>query len=168
MIIAVASGKGGTGKTTVAVNLALALSDQPVFPDCDVEEPNAALFLRPTITQREEVGILIPEVDFDKCTTCGRCAEVCAYHAITVMAGRPLLFSHLCHSCGGCALACPAEAIKEEKRVIGRIDIGTAGRIRFVAGELHVGEAMPTPVIRQVKSRAGGCPQVIIDAPPGA
>lgn len=171
MIVAVASGKGGTGKTTVAVSLALALSGQPVFLDCDVEEPNAALFLRPTITQREEVGILIPEVDFERCTACGRCAEVCAYHAIAVAGRNVMVFPALCHGCGSCTLNCPERAIREVLHVTGVIEQGKAGAIAFAQGIMNVGEAMATPIIRRLKRWAipenAADRAVILDAPPG-
>lgn len=178
MIVAVASGKGGTGKTTVAVNLALAVSLQKrravevTFVDCDVEEPNAALFLHPTIEERQEVGLLVPEVDLGRCTYCGRCAEVCRYHAIVVVQRKVLLFPELCHGCGSCTLNCPEDAIRENLRVSGVIESGLArGAIRFAHGILNVGEAMATPVIRQLKQRA--IPRdtrrglIILDAPPG-
>jgi MinD superfamily P-loop ATPase len=171
MIIAVASGKGGTGKTTVAVNLALALSGQPLFLDCDVEEPNAALFLRPTITQREEVGILVPQVDTDACTYCGRCAQVCAYHALAVVGQNVLKFPQLCHGCGSCTLNCPEGAISEVLHVTGVVEQGWSGHIAFGHGILNVGEAMAPPIIRQLKRsatpRAGSDQTVILDAPPG-
>ncbi|MFH1723752.1 MAG: ATP-binding protein [Elusimicrobiota bacterium] len=167
MIVSIASGKGGTGKTTVACALAQSLDTDSFFLDCDVDEPNAHILLHPHIERTTPANILIPSVNEEECDGCGRCAEVCEYHAITVMAGRPLLFDHLCHSCGGCVLACPAKAIGEREKAIGKIDVGSAGRIRFISGELKVGEAMCTPVIRQVKSQAEGCPHVIIDAPPG-
>ena len=184
MIIAVASGKGGTGKTTVATSLALALAradaanpkEEPVccnsllFLDCDVEEPNAALFLKPTLTQQEEVGILIPSVDLDKCTFCGRCAEVCAYHAIAVAGRRVLVFPDLCHGCGSCTLNCPEDAIDEVLHVIGRLESGRSGRITFGHGILNVGEPMAVPIIRQLKARhisPGRHDLTILDASPG-
>jgi len=180
MIIAVASGKGGTGKTTVAVNLALSIASQragevdsrTLLLDCDVEEPNAHLFLNPTIERREEVGILIPEVDYDKCTFCGRCAEVCAYHAIAVVKQKVLIFPELCHGCGSCTLNCPEEAIHEVLNVTGAIEEGQAGDIRFAHGILNIGEAMAVPVIHQLKERIGEAdlrPQsvVVLDASPG-
>jgi len=180
MIITVASGKGGTGKTTVAVNLALSVAADPsvnpgnlLFLDCDVEEPNAHLFLNPAIERREEVGILIPEVDYDKCTFCGRCAEVCAYHAIAVVKQRVLIFPELCHGCGSCTLNCPEGAIHEVLNVTGAIEEGWAGGIRFAHGILNIGEAMAVPVIRQLKKCIGEADSrphsvVILDASPGA
>jgi len=172
MIISIASGKGGTGKTTVAVSLALSLQDdRPVLLDCDVEEPNAALFLSPSIEERREVGLLVPAVDPDLCTYCGRCAEVCAYHAIAVVGEQVLVFPQLCHGCGSCALNCPTGAISETLRVTGTIERGSAGRISFAQGTLNVGEAMAVPIIRQLKKWAvpedGRGRIVIIDASPG-
>ena len=173
MKIAVASGKGGTGKTTVAVSLALSITSRhsdakTLFLDCDVEEPNAHLFLRPTIERREEVGIPIPRVDEAKCTHCGRCAEVCQYRAIAVLPQRVLVFPELCHGCGGCALECPEGAIAEVFNPIGVIEEGAAGPIAFAHGILNVGEPMATPIIRQLKRRAKDfAGTVILDAPPG-
>ena len=173
MIITVASGKGGTGKTTVAVSLALSLSgESPLYLDCDVEEPNALLFLDPQIEERREVGQLIPEIDTKLCTYCGRCAEVCAYNALAVVGKKVLVFPELCHGCGSCTLNCPTGAISERLDVLGVIEKGRAGPIQFGQGILNVGEAMAVPVIRQLKKWA--VPDVtdgkviILDASPGA
>ena len=176
MIIAVASGKGGTGKTTVAVGLALSLeeaegSTAPLFLDCDVEEPNAALFLRPDIKECREVGQLVPEVDAEKCTACGRCAEVCQYHAIAVVPDTVLVFPELCHGCGSCTLNCPTEAIREVLHVTGTIERGGAGDLAFAQGTMNVGEPMAVPIIRQLKRWVIPADHdgqsVILDAPPG-
>ncbi len=176
MKLAIASGKGGTGKTTVAVSLALGLAaidaaSAPLFLDCDVEEPNAALFLRPEITARRDVGLLIPVVDMARCTACGRCAAVCEYHAITVIGKQVLVFPELCHGCGSCTRQCPESAIHEELNVMGTLEYGRAETIEFYHGTLNVGEAMAVPVIRQLKAWAippdvDNRP-VILDAPPG-
>ncbi len=172
MIVAVASGKGGTGKTTVAVSLALSLSDRrPLLVDCDVEEPNAALFLNPVLAERREVGRPVPEVDPARCTGCGRCAEVCQYHAVAVVGRKVLVFPELCHGCGSCAFQCPTGAIKEVLSPMGVLERGWAGPVEFARGMLNVGEAMAVPVIRQLKEQAippdARDRPVILDAPPG-
>jgi len=172
MIISVASGKGGTGKTTVAVNLALSLKNVQ-FLDCDVEEPNAHLFLRPKIKNKKSAFIPTPEVDFERCNYCGRCREVCAYNAIAVIPGgngkkgNVLIFPHLCHGCGACSLLCPQKAIKEVKKEIGIIEIGNSGDIQFVHGKLNVGEILSPTLIRQVKEYTNPTRTIIIDSPPG-
>ena len=166
MIVSVASGKGGTGKTTFAVCLALSL-DRAQFLDCDVEEPNASIFLKPAIDKRRPVSVPEPWVDESKCTHCGECATICAYHAIAVFGKSVLIFHELCHGCGGCWLICPEKAIKEGKREVGVIEEGKAGLIHFIQGTLRVGEHMATPVIKAVKSMIQKDMDVIIDAPPG-
>jgi MinD superfamily P-loop ATPase len=180
MRIAVASGKGGTGKTTVATSLALSLtadgaqvdlwSHPPLFLDCDVEAPNAHLFLEPTFERRQKVGILIPQVDEAKCTHCGKCAEVCQYHAIAVLGDKVLVFPQLCHGCGSCTLICPERAIGEAPDAIGMLESGSClSGITFARGVLNVGEPMATPIIRQLKQWASPLPEqiVIVDVPPG-
>ncbi len=177
MIISVASGKGGTGKTTIAVNLALSLSENNdcQFLDCDVEEPNAAIFLKPQITQKISVGIPVPRVNLTKCTFCGKCARVCAYHSIVVLKNNVLVFDELCHGCGGCFLFCPENAISEVNKEIGIIESGKAGKIEFIQGRLNIGEETATPIIREMKRRIMGKVVqeantehlTIIDAPPG-
>jgi len=172
VVIAVASGKGGTGKTTVAVNLALVLGDVQ-FIDCDVEEPNAHLFLKPVLTEKTPARVIVPEIIEERCTFCGKCAEVCAFNCIAVippnagLKGGVLVFPNLCHSCGACSLLCPEGAIRESHREIGVVETGQAGAIRFAHGRLHVGEAMSPPLIRQVKGHIDRNRTTIIDAPPG-
>lgn len=171
MIIAVASGKGGTGKTTVATSLALAISGtSPVILDCDVEAPNAHIFLKPEFDQCREVTLLIPMVNEGSCTGCGRCAEVCQFHAIVVVGGSVLVFPELCHGCGSCTLNCPEKAIDEEARVIGLMEAGPAlAGIRFARGVLNIGEPMSVPVIRELKrwQPFQDADTIIHDSPPG-
>jgi MinD superfamily P-loop ATPase len=183
MIISVASGKGGTGKTTIAVNLALALAKDKgrnvQFLDCDVEEPNAHLFLKPVITNSESVKIPVPKIDDEKCNYCGKCAEVCVFNAIAVTKNKVLVFPGLCHGCGACTLFCPENAISEQGREIGILEEGKAGSISFIDGCLNIGEPMAPPIIRKIKKKIkkdgikGGNNDItnhyltIIDAPPG-
>jgi MinD superfamily P-loop ATPase len=169
MIIAVASGKGGTGKTTVAVNLALALQreNNVKFFDCDVEAPNAYLFLKPQITHSEPVTTACPTVDGTRCTFCGKCAEVCAFHALVVLKERVLLYPELCHDCGGCELFCPQNAIGKKERKIGIIESGLAGNMAFFQGRLTPGEPFSPPLIRALKRLVSNDSIVILDAPPG-
>jgi MinD superfamily P-loop ATPase len=173
MRIAVASGKGGTGKTTIATSLALNLAEDghpPLFLDGDVEAPNAHLFLDPVFEQRREVATLIPQVDANKCTFCGKCSEVCQYHAIVLVGKKTLVFPQLCHGCGSCTLVCPENAINETPEVIGVLERGPArSGISFARGVLNIGEPMAVPVIRQLKKWVEPEPEQveIIDAPPG-
>lgn len=170
MKIAIASGKGGTGKTTVATNLAyMAAQDgrTVAYLDCDVEEPNGHIFLQPEIEVERPIEKLVPEVDSARCTHCGRCAQACRYGAIASLPKETMVFAELCHSCGGCVLACPADAIHEKPRPIGQLRVGRSGAIRFLEGVLNVGEAMSPPAIRAVKSAALTADLMILDAPPG-
>ena len=166
MIISVASGKGGTGKTTIATNMALALKDA-VFLDCDVEEPNAHLFLRPKVKETESVCTLVPEVDKSRCTFCGLCAEICQFKAIIVVGKTVLTFHELCHGCGGCTKICPEEAITEKEKEIGVIEKGHKDGIEFIHGRLNIGEAMSPPLIKRVRKYEKKRKITIIDAPPG-
>jgi len=167
VIISVASGKGGTGKTLVATSLALSLEEQVQLLDCDVEEPNAHVFLKPNFTKRESVYVLIPRVDEEKCTHCGECSEVCAYNAIAAMKKKVLVFPELCHGCGACSYLCPEEAISEVGKEVGVVEIGHSDSIQFAHGKLNVGEVMAPPVIRKVKEHANHEGTVIIDVSPG-
>ncbi|MBU4311362.1 MAG: ATP-binding protein [Candidatus Omnitrophica bacterium] len=166
MIIAVASGKGGTGKTTIATNLALSLKNVQLL-DCDVEEPNSHIFIKPEIKTKVPSHIPVPEVDLGRCTFCGKCQEVCEYNAMAVLKDNVLVFSELCHGCGACSFLCPQKAIKEVKREIGVVEIGANGDLQFVHGRLNIGEAMSPPLIRAVKEYINPSKTVIIDAPPG-
>ena len=169
MIISIASGKGGTGKTLVATSLALSLKDtcRVQLLDCDVEEPNDHIFLKPVIAGNMSVSIPIPKVYEDKCTYCGKCAQVCAYHAIAVFREQVLTFPQLCHGCGACSYLCPEKAIAEEEKEMGVVEWGHSQGVEFAHGKLTIGEAMPSPVIRKVKECANHDGTVIIDVPPG-
>jgi len=167
MIISIASGKGGTGKTTVATNMAVSLGGNVQFLDCDVEEPNAHLFLDPDIQEVRTVTTPVPQVDEEKCTLCGKCAEICQFKAIVVIGETVLSFHELCHSCGGCMEVCPEKAISETERELGLIEKGYRDGLQFVHGRLRVGEAMSPPLIREVRYYQDDNKIIIIDAPPG-
>jgi MinD superfamily P-loop ATPase len=170
MIVAVASGKGGTGKTTVATNLAQVCAEAGMptqYLDCDVEEPNGHIFLRPQITGREEVTVEVPEVDLAKCTGCGRCGEICQYSAIVAIGEKALTFEQLCHSCGGCWLVCPTGAIARKPLRIGEIETGETGGLQFVSGRLEIGHVRTPSLIRDVKRHIRSESLAIVDVPPG-
>ena len=167
MIISVASGKGGTGKTTVATNLARSIGSGVQLLDCDVEEPNAHLFINPLFKRSETVYTPVPEVNEEKCTYCGKCAEICQFKAIAVLNENMLVFEELCHSCGGCWEICPEGAIQEGGRELGIIEKGYSNGIEFIHGRLRVGEAMSPPLIKKVRSYQNPEKLTIIDAPPG-
>ena len=170
MKLAIASGKGGTGKTTLATNLAVAAAAQGrsvAYLDCDVEEPNGHLFLRPTIDQQRPVQVPVPRVQNQLCNQCGQCAHACQFSAIVCLGNTTIVFPGLCHSCGACTLACPRQAIVEEPREVGVVETGSRGPLQIVQGRLHVGEAKSPPVIRAVQAAAPAADLQIIDAPPG-
>jgi MinD superfamily P-loop ATPase len=169
-VIAVASGKGGTGKTTVAANLARVAAGNGsgvTYLDCDVEEPNGHIFLKPAITSEHTVFIPVPVVDADGCSACGRCAAICRFSAIAVLGRRVVTFPNLCHGCGGCVRVCPTGAITEIPRAVGAVETGDADGIRFVQGRMDIGEAMAPPVIRAVKTKLPEEGLAVMDSPPG-
>lgn len=166
MIITIASGKGGTGKTTVAVNMALSLENIQLI-DCDVEEPNSHILLQPKILETKPVFTKFPVISEKLCVYCGKCSKFCAYNALFVAQKTIMVFPELCHNCGGCILVCPNNAIVEKERQIGLIKKGEAKGVEIVYGELKVGEAMAVPLIKAVKSQIKNDKTVIIDAPPG-
>ncbi len=167
MIISIASGKGGTGKTTVSTNLACALGNRVELLDCDVEEPNAHLFLKPVIDRSQQVTTPVPLVDLSQCNFCKKCQQICRFNALAVVGKKVLVFAELCHSCGGCMLVCPEGAISETGRELGMLNFGHRDGIGFINGRLRVGEAMSPPLIKQVRAAADPERITLIDAPPG-
>ena len=166
MIVSVASGKGGTGKTTIAVNLALSLGNVQLL-DCDVEEPDCNIFLGMDLDLVEEVRLKVPKIDEEACDYCRKCAEFCQYHAIAVFKSDILFFPELCHGCGGCTLVCPRDAITEEERVIGIVEAAESDGMEFHRGVLNIGEPMATPIVMALKKRIDGGRDAILDSPPG-
>jgi MinD superfamily P-loop ATPase len=170
MRLVIASGKGGTGKTTVATNLAVVAALDGIkthLVDCDVEEPNCHLFLKPNISRRDAVRVAVPVVKDQLCNGCGECAEFCEFNALACIGGRVIIFPELCHGCGGCALVCPERAISEGSREIGVVEQGTTSGFKFTQGRLRIGEALVPPLIKKVKKVDNGSQLVIIDSPPG-
>ena len=167
MILAIASGKGGTGKTTVSLNVARTLGSEVRLLDCDVEEPNAHLFLKGTTIKAETVVIPVPRVDESLCDGCGECSRFCEYHAIVSFGSTPLVFAEMCHGCGGCTKVCPRKAIHEVDRRIGVVETIQAGNITLIQGRLDVGKAVAPPLIRAVKAHVQNGVPAILDAPAG-
>jgi MinD superfamily P-loop ATPase len=167
MIISIASGKGGTGKTTIATNLALCLSNKAQLLDCDVEEPNAHLFLNPVVQQKEPVFAPVPQIDLEKCTFCKKCMNICRFGALAVLKKDVMTFENLCHSCGGCFEVCPENAIIEKERTLGFIEHGSVTGMPFIDGRRDVGQVMVPPIIKKVRSYTDTNLITIIDAPPG-
>ena len=169
MWISVASGKGGTGKTTVAVSLALS-NKNTIYVDADVEEPNGFLFIKPVIKEEFSYTELIPLIHQNKCTFCGKCADACVYKAIAILkpVKKAIFFPELCHSCGLCSFVCPVEdAIEEVPKEKGKIRRGEKNGQLFIEGILNVGEASGTPLIRGMKKYIPRDRDVIIDSSPG-
>ncbi|MEA4892588.1 MAG: ATP-binding protein [Peptococcaceae bacterium] len=167
MRIAVLSGKGGTGKTFVSVNLSCAAAEA-VYVDCDVEEPNGYLFLKPEIMERLPVTVTVPEVEPGKCTSCRKCVDFCKYNALALIRDKLLIFHEVCHSCGGCMLFCPAKAITEKEREIGAIAEGRSGNVTVLTGFLNTGEVSGVPVIKKLMNKLPRNGQIVIDCPPGS
>ncbi len=167
MILSVASGKGGTGKTTVSVNLAKVMNSDVRLLDCDVEEPNAHLFLQGVLNGEEVVNIPVPEIDKELCDGCGKCGKFCEYNALVSYGSVPIVFPEMCHGCGGCTLVCPRKAIREVDKRIGVVEIRQDEHIKLVMGKLDVGVAMAPPLIRAVKKHLSESQTAILDAPPG-
>lgn len=167
MTIAVASGKGGTGKTTVALNLACALATGVRLLDCDVEEPNCHLFLEGVVSWRQVVGIPVPRVDETLCDGCGECGRFCAFNAIVSFGDKPLVFPGMCHGCGGCAKICPRGAIREVENRVGVVEVIEARNVTLVQGRLDIGAPMAPPLVRAVKAIPGEGHDIVLDAPPG-
>jgi len=167
MQIAIASGKGGTGKTTLSVALAQAWDGPVQLLDCDVEAPNASIFLSLETAKEKPVTVPVPVVDSSRCTGCGKCAAICQFNALAVAGKSVLVFEELCHNCGGCARICPEQAITEQPHGIGKIRTGQIGKIRLTEGRLDIGRAMAPPLIRAVKKSVDPKLPVLIDCPPG-
>lgn len=165
--IAVASGKGGTGKTSVAVNLALSL-DKVQLLDCDVEEPNDHLFIDVKLIETRDVTTEVPRIDLKQCDVCRKCAKFCEYHALAIFSKTVMVFDELCHGCGGCAIVCPKDAITYTPRKLGIVEVRRAGDLELVSGVLEIGEPKATPVVVAVKAKAAMDRPVIIDVSPGA
>jgi len=170
MNIAIASGKGGTGKTTISMSLASYYADKNIsvaILDCDVEEPNVNLFLQATVNEEVLTTVLVPMVDVSLCTGCGKCGEICEYSAIVLIKGKPLVLKEMCHSCGGCFLICPEKAISEVERETGIVELGESNGIKYAGGRLNISEAMSPPLIKDVKEYYPEAEIRLLDSPPG-
>lgn len=167
MRIAVLSGKGGTGKTLVSVNLACA-ADKAVYVDCDVEEPNGHLFLKPEITEKQSVAVTVPEMDMSKCTGCRKCVDFCKYNALALLKDKLMIFYEICHSCGGCILFCPEKALSKKQGEIGTIEMGISDNVTVLTGCLNTGEVSGVPIIKGLMEKLPEKDTIVIDCPPGS
>ncbi len=168
MKIAVLSGKGGTGKTLVSVNLA-AVAKDAVYIDCDVEEPNGHLFFKPEKVETEKVTVKIPTVDEQKCNACRECVDFCKFHALAFVGSKLMVFDEVCHSCGGCVLFCPEKALSEQEKIIGEVQRGVSEEVKVNTGILNTGEASGIPIIHKLLRHPNAAEEtVFIDCPPGS
>ena len=167
MKIAVLSGKGGTGKTMLSVNLA-SVSEPSVYADCDVEEPNGYLYFKPENVVSENVFVPVPKYDQKKCDGCMKCVEFCRFNALAFSLDRLMIFENMCHSCGGCEIICPRDAITEHERNVGVVEMGRSGNVSVLTGKMNVGEAAGIPVIKKLLSKIPKCDNIFIDCPPGS
>ncbi len=169
MKVAVLSGKGGAGKTFVSVNLAVT-AGRATYIDCDVEEPDGRLFLKPSDTAASDVSTMLPNFSLQKCTGCRKCVNFCRFNALAFIGGKPRVYSEICHSCGGCALVCPSDAVWEEPRPVGRVEVGTSGEVTVVTGVMNLGEASAVPTIKAAlqKGLSAKAEWTVIDCPPGS
>lgn len=167
MRIVVLSGKGGTGKTLVSVNLACA-AEKAVYVDCDVEEPNGHLFLKPKITEKQSVTVTVPETDMSKCTSCRKCVDFCKYNALALLKDKLMIFYEICHSCGGCILFCPEKALSKKQREIGTIETGISDNVTVLTGCLNTGEVSGVPIIKGLMEKQAEKDTIVIDCPPGS
>jgi MinD superfamily P-loop ATPase len=167
MKIAVLSGKGGTGKTFVSVNLADAAGNG-VYADCDVEEPNGHLFLKPALDRVIDVEVMVPEVDESLCTACRKCTEFCRYNALALAGNKLMVFEQICHSCKGCVIICPFRALSERRRRIGTVELGFAGQTAVLTGRLDTGEVTGVPIVKEIMRNLPAAPTTVIDCPPGS
>ncbi len=166
MKITVASGKGGTGKTTIAVNLAMSLENSMLI-DCDVEGPNSHIFFKEPMVKLKDVSIPAPKFDLDTCTLCGKCADFCQYNAISIVGEKLLFFDELCHGCGGCKIICPVDAITEVEHIVGVIEKGGTADLPVYHGLLNISEPFGVPIINELKQFADDKKTTIFDSPPG-
>ena len=169
MKIGVLSGKGGTGKTLISVNLASVIENS-VYLDCDVEEPNGELFFKPEISETRDVNVDIPEFNNDKCIGCHECVDFCNFNALAFIFEKPVLFKEICHSCGGCSLVCQHDAVKEVKKIVGTVEIGKSLNNVVATGKMKIGEASGVPIVKELlkETLKYGSSEVIIDCPPGS
>lgn len=167
MIISVLSGKGGTGKTTIATNLAVLMSNSR-YVDCDVEEPNGFIFLKPQVKKQIDVEVMIPEINMDKCSGCGKCTQFCYFNALALVKNTPVVFPELCHGCEGCAIICPEQAVDKGNKIVGKVEVGYRDGMECIRGVLNVGEPAGVPILREIYKLIKDDKVSMVDCPPGS